>query len=191
MNSAADWSGVTPAIGQLGLFNNIISAPNAAALILGGDVTVGGLIFTNNLNGPVTVAAGNKLTLGGAGIDMSKANQSVTFNNAIALAALQIWNITNSRTLTLSGTFTSASNAMIKTGGGALALGSVSSDAGANVQVNSGTVQANASRHRAGMSSSTGPGRLTGPAAQAPLIYPGGRMAAVRCAGHGSAVSGA
>ena len=94
MNNASDWSGVAPAIGEVGLFNNIISSANEAALTLGGNVTVGGIVFTNNLNGNVTVAAGNTLTLGGSGIDMSKANHSVTFNNAITLAADQVWNIT-------------------------------------------------------------------------------------------------
>lgn len=145
MNSAADWSGVVPAIGEVGLFNNIISSANEAALVLGGDVAVGGLIFTNNLNGNATVAAGNTLTLGTNGIDMSKANHSVTFNNAISLAALQIWSVTNGQSLTVNGTFTSASNTVIKTGGGTLALGSASNDAGANIQVNSGTVQVNTS----------------------------------------------
>jgi rhamnogalacturonan endolyase len=145
MNTAADWSGVTPVIDEVGLFNNIISTANGSALVLGGDVTVGGLVFTNNLNGPVSIATGNTLALGGAGIDMSKANQNVTFNNALALAATQAWNITNSRTLTVNGAFTSASNNVIKTGSGTLALGSSVNDAGANIQVNAGTVQANAS----------------------------------------------
>ena len=144
MNTAGDWSGVTPAIGQVGLFNNIISAVNEAALTLGGDVTIGGLIFTNNLNGNVTVAAGNTLTLGGSGIDMSKANHSVTFNNAITLAATQVWNITNGQSFTMNGTFTGAGNNVIKTGNGTLYLGSTANDAGANIQVNSGVLQANA-----------------------------------------------
>ena len=57
MNNASDWSGVAPVIGEVGLFNNIISAVNEAALTLGGDITVGGLVFTYNLNGNVSVAA--------------------------------------------------------------------------------------------------------------------------------------
>jgi autotransporter-associated beta strand protein len=145
MNTAGDWSGVAPVIGEVGLFNNIISSVNAAALTLGGNVTVGGLIFTNNLNGPVTVAAGNTLTLGSAGIDMSKANQSVIFNCAVTTASNQVWNVTNNQSLTVSGAFTSASNNVIKTGGGTLYLGTATSDAGANIQVNAGTVQANVS----------------------------------------------
>ena len=144
MNNASDWSGVTPAISQIGLFNNIISSANEAVLTLGGDITVGGLVFTNNLNGNVTVAAGNSLTLGGSGIDMSKANHSVTFNNAITLAATQVWSITNGQSLTVNGTFTSASNTVIQTGG-TLNLGATANDTGANIQVNSGTIQANAS----------------------------------------------
>jgi len=145
MDTTADWSGVTPAIGAVGLFNNIISVVNEAALTLGGAVTIGGIIFTNNLNGPVTVATGNTLTLGSAGIDMSKANESVTFNNAITLAASQIWNVTNNQSLTVNGTFTSESNTIIQTGGGTLYLGVTANDPGANMQVNSGTIQANAS----------------------------------------------
>ncbi|HWC59247.1 MAG TPA: polysaccharide lyase family protein, partial [Verrucomicrobiae bacterium] len=144
MDASADWSGVTPDLSEIGLFNNIISAVNEAALHLNGDVSVGGLVFTNNLNGPVSVAAGNMLTLGSGGIDMGRANQSVTFNNAIALAAQQIWNVTNGRTLTVNGPFTSASNTVIKAGAGTLSLGVTSSDSGANIQVNAGTVQVNA-----------------------------------------------
>ena len=143
MDTAADWSGVTPSITQVGLFNNIISAANEAALTLGGDVGIGGLMFTNNMNGPVTVASGNTLTLGAAGIDMSRANQSVTFYNSVTLSAPQVWNVTNSRSLTVNGSFTSASNNVIKMGGGTLFLGSAVNDTGANIQVNSGVVQAN------------------------------------------------
>ncbi len=141
MNASIDWSGVAPTTNGVGIFNNIISAANEGALILGGDVAVGGLIFSNSMNGAVLVGGTNTLTLGGAGIDMGRANQSVTFNNAIALAATQVWNITNSRTLTVNGTFTSASNNVIKTGGGTLALGATSGDAGANIQADAGTVQ--------------------------------------------------
>jgi rhamnogalacturonan endolyase len=145
MNTASDWSGVAPVIDKVGLFNNIISVANASALVLGGDVSLDGLIFTNNMNGPVSIAAGNTLTLNDNGIDMGRANQSVTFNNAIALAAAQVWNITNSRSVTLNGGFISSSNSVVKTGGGTLALGTTSNDSGANVQVNAGTVQANTS----------------------------------------------
>ena len=145
MNTAADWSGVTPTIDEVGTFNNIISSVNAAALTLGGNVSVSGLIFSNNLNGGVSVASGNTLTLGNDGIDMSLANQSVTFNNAITLATNQVWDIASGRTLAVNGTFTSAGNNVIKTGSGTLVLGTSSNDSGANIQANSGTVQVSTS----------------------------------------------
>ena len=141
MNSAADWSGVAPVAGEVGLFNNIISSANEAALTLGGDVTVGGFIFTNNLNGAVSVAAGNTLTLGSAGIDMSVANQNVTFNNAISLDAPQIWNVGSGRTISLNGavTETGTGNGITETGAGTLAISGSSSFAD-GVTVNQGTV---------------------------------------------------
>src|SRR5207248_8223654 len=76
-------------------------------------------------------------------IDMSQANQSVTFNNAVTLAATQEWDLGNS--LTVNGTFTSASNTVYKLGAGTLYLGTTSNDAGANIEVDAGAVQANAS----------------------------------------------
>jgi rhamnogalacturonan endolyase len=145
MHTAADWSGVTPASSEIGLFNNVLSAGNAAALTLGGDVTLGGLIFANNLNGPVTVAAGNTLTLGEAGLDLNAANQNLTLHAALSLAGAQSWNINSGRALTVNGALTSANYTVIKTGGGTLLLGITTHDAGANVQVNEGVVQANAS----------------------------------------------
>ena len=138
MNTASDWSGVAPAIDKVGLFNNIISAANAATLILGGDISLDGLVFTNNMNGPMIVAAGNTLTLNDNGLDMSQANQNVTFNNSIVLAATQVWNITNSRTLAVNGAIASSINYVIKTGAGTLSLGNGAINP--NIQVNSGTV---------------------------------------------------
>ncbi len=145
MNTSADWSGVTPSADAIGVFNNVISSANEAALTLGGDVAIGGIIFTNNLNGAVVVVTGNTLTLGNAGIDMGTANQNVTFSNSISLAAPQNWNVAASRTLAINGALTSASNNVVKAGGGTLSIGTTTSDLGANIQVDSGTVQANAS----------------------------------------------
>jgi rhamnogalacturonan endolyase len=145
MHTAADWSGVTPAISEIGLFNNVISVGNAAMLSLGGNVAVGGLIFANNLNGPVTVAAGNTLTLGEAGVDLSEANQNVTLHPALNLAGAQTWNVNSGRALTVNGALTSANHTVSKIGGGTLHLGITAHDAGANIQVDEGVVQANAS----------------------------------------------
>src|SRR5258708_32696680 len=78
--SAARRGGVPRATNEVGTFNNIISSANAAALTLGANVAVGGLIFSNNLNGGLTGGAGKTLTLGGAGIDTQGGDQNVRFN---------------------------------------------------------------------------------------------------------------
>jgi rhamnogalacturonan endolyase len=118
MNAAVDWSGTLPNIGQVGLFNNVISSGSAAALSLGGNVAIGGLVLAGNMNGPVTIMAGDALTLGGAGLDMSVANQNATFNQTVSLDAPQTWNIGAARTLSLNGavTETSPGNGIVKTG---------------------------------------------------------------------------
>ncbi len=105
MNAAADWSGTAPTISTVGEFSNVISTGNEAALTLGGNVSLMGMLFDNNLNGPVTIAntGGFTLTLGSSGIDMSAANQNVTINSIIALQAGQSWNVVTGRTLTVGG----------------------------------------------------------------------------------------
>ncbi|HEY2081941.1 MAG TPA: autotransporter-associated beta strand repeat-containing protein [Verrucomicrobiae bacterium] len=116
MNLAADWSGTAPAAGQTGEFDNTISAANASALTLGGNVTLDGLVFFNNMNGPVTVAAGNTLTLAtSAGLSMAVANADVTLNCQLSAST---FNIAGERTLTLGGgsaTFLSGSSAGLGT----------------------------------------------------------------------------
>ncbi|MDB6018241.1 MAG: hypothetical protein JWR19_2730 [Pedosphaera sp.] len=101
MNVAADWSGTAPASGNIGQFDNTISAANATNLTLGGNVTLDGLIFFNNMNGPVTIGSGNTLTLAtSGGINMVVANSDVTMN---CLLSATTFNITGGRTLALGG----------------------------------------------------------------------------------------
>ena len=110
MNTSADWGGTTPAAGYIGQFDATISAGNEAALTLGGNVTLDQLTFLGTLNGPVTVASGNTLTLGSVsgvgsyGIDMSAANKDVAVNSAITFGTNNTWNVANGRTLTVGGT---------------------------------------------------------------------------------------
>lgn len=108
MNTAADWGGTAPALTQTGVFTNVLSAPNAAALSLGGNVSLNRLDF-QNINGPVTIASGNTLTLNNvtnatsAGIQMNNANlnHDVTIN--AALANVGTISVKTGRTLTLGG----------------------------------------------------------------------------------------
>jgi autotransporter-associated beta strand protein len=138
MNTAADWSGTAPAAGNIGQFDNTLSAAKAANLTLGGNVTLDGLIFFNNLNGPVTVGAGNTLTLAtSAGVSMLVANVDVTLN---CLLSASTFNITSGRVLTLGGGSTAFLSGT-STGQGALLLSAASAKsftANGNPSVNMG-----------------------------------------------------
>ena len=110
MNQATDWTpNVLPGVTNLGRFDNTLSAGNAGSLTLGANLTLAGLVFSNNLNGPVSVGGGNMLTLnstaitGGAGINMGMANQNVTLNCGLTLAGKQSWTTPAGETLTLGG----------------------------------------------------------------------------------------
>ena len=108
MNAAADWGGTVPNNTTVGKFDATISSGNEALLNLNGNVTLAGLLFSNNLNGPVIITnTAYTLTLDTsfytnvAGIDMSVANQNVTFTNAITLKGKQAWKVVAGKTLTL------------------------------------------------------------------------------------------
>src|SRR6267142_1393866 len=138
MNTAADWSGTAPAAGNTGQFDNTIGAVNAANLTLGGNVTLDGLIFFSNMNGPVNVGAGNTLTLAtSAGLSMVVANFDVTLN---CLLSASTFNITGGRMLTLGGGSTAFLSGT-STGQGTLLLNAASAKsftANGNPSVNMG-----------------------------------------------------
>jgi len=123
MTSAADWGGTAPAAGQTGEFDGTISAANEAALVLGGPITLDGLIFTNRLNGSVSVGGtANILTLGANGLDLSSANTNVTLGCAITLSAAQTWN--SAKILTVSSNVVTGGYLLTLTNasGGAVAI---------------------------------------------------------------------
>lgn len=115
--TSADWS-AAPATTDVAQFDATLSAANAAVLNLSSGISLGGLIFTSALNGPVTFAStgGYALTLGASGIDMSAANQNVLIKNAVVLNGAQAWLIGASRTLEVSGSI-SGSGDLLKSGG--------------------------------------------------------------------------
>ena len=82
-----DWSAV-PAATDIGSFNGTLSEANAAALTLGGPLTIGNLTFTNALAGPVTITDTDMLTLGnGVAITATAANHDIVFNCPITVSA--------------------------------------------------------------------------------------------------------
>ena len=136
LNSATlDWTlatggaggAVAPAFGDLGTFDSTLTAPNAAALTLGGNVNLDQIKFLGTLAGPVTVAntGGFTLSLGQIaspagttfGVDMSAANQDVTLNCPVSVGTNGNWKVASGRTLTVNG-------ALSGTTGGGIILGS-------------------------------------------------------------------
>lgn len=82
-----DWSAV-PAATDIGSFNGTLSEANAAALTLGGPLTIGNLTFTNALAGPITITDTDMLTLGnGVAITATAANHDIVFNCPITVSA--------------------------------------------------------------------------------------------------------
>jgi len=114
LNLGTAWvGGAAPGTGDVGLWNNTVSATNAAGsptiTALGADLSwqgirianVGGTANTNTTASGVQITNGssvNTLTLGIAGIDMSAATQALLVQSKIALTGNQSWNVTNANT---------------------------------------------------------------------------------------------
>ena len=110
--TAGGGTGVAASSGFVGEIDATPGSTHLATMTLGGNVTLGGLQFDGTMQGPLTIASGNTLTLdtslfsSAAGINMSAANQNVTFNNALTLKGKQSWNVVSGKTLTIGGTLT-------------------------------------------------------------------------------------
>ena len=69
LNLGSSWSGgIAPGAAEIALWDNTVSTANAT--VLGGDLSWAGIRVADP-GGPVDIGAGNLLTLGSAGIDMS------------------------------------------------------------------------------------------------------------------------
>ena len=91
---------------EVAVWDNTVAGANTVAL--GGNLNLSGLRIASPGGAViVTQAAGNVLTLGSAGIDMSAATQNLTLLNTanvacnIAIGASQTWNVASGRTLQL------------------------------------------------------------------------------------------
>jgi autotransporter-associated beta strand protein len=118
LNLTTSWvGGVVPGSLDTARWDSTVTGANSVAL--GADTTWSGILIANP-GGAVTINAGNTLTLGTNGINMSGATQNLTIGSGLTLGGgLQTWNVTNATSLTASGTFT-------RPVGTALAVGSTS-----------------------------------------------------------------
>lgn len=120
LNLPASWTGgVVPGANDVASWNSTVAAANST--LLGGNLTWNGISITNP-GGPVTIAAGNTLTLGSSGIDMSAATQNLSISSWLTLAGStgQSWHIATGTTLALgTGVFTRSAGATLIASGGA------------------------------------------------------------------------
>src|SRR5262245_16984536 len=92
LNLGTSWVGViAPGAADVGVWNStIVSGPNAT--VLGADATWGGIRIANPID-LVTIGAGNTLTNGASGIDMSAATTNMTIGAGLSLGGAQTWNV--------------------------------------------------------------------------------------------------
>ena len=121
--NTSNWS-ASPATLDVGEFDATCSSGNLAALTLGGNLSLGGLLFDGTMTGPATIGSGNTLTLGTNGVSMTSANQDVTVNCGIGIGGNQTWDIASGRALTVSAGVGASSTARLvtKSGGGSLSM---------------------------------------------------------------------
>ena len=124
LNLAGSWvDNTVPTIanGDVATWDSTVAAANTVAI--GGNLDVRGIKVTTP-GGAVVVthAAGNTLTLGSAGIDMSAATQNLTLLNTtntaadVAISADQTWNVASGRTLQLWSNSNSANQRLTGSG---------------------------------------------------------------------------
>jgi len=142
LNAAGSWSPAqAPVAGDLLQWTSTVTAANSTAL--GGNLTVGELQVTNP-GGAITISAttGATLTLsgiGGVGIDLSTATQSMTIAAQLALSASQSWNVAASRTLTASNSLDLGTSLLTMGGAGNQTLSGSITGTGASALTWNGT----------------------------------------------------
>jgi fibronectin-binding autotransporter adhesin len=123
LNLTTSWVGgeVPSSIGRA-KWDSTVSGANTT--LLGADLAFGGIVIADPA-GPVTINAGNTLTLGAefVDIDLSAATQDLTLNCNLALGGANVWDIASGRTLTLGGTVSGAAAVTIQGSGTAILAG--------------------------------------------------------------------
>ena len=130
LNLAADWTNnIVPGANDIGFFDANLSAGKASSLTLGASLSFGGLVFTNNLNGPVIIGSVNTLTLNTNGLDLSSANQNIAINCGVTVGTNQAW-LAGSNNLIIGGAISGASGRTLTLGGNAISSATISNTLG-------------------------------------------------------------
>lgn len=118
LNVAGAWVGdVIPGTTDVARWNNAVTTANTT--LLGGNLSWKGLTVADP-GGAVSIGAGNILTLGSSGIDMSSATQSLNIGSGVTLLGntSQSWQVGNGAQLTIGG-------ALVGGGGGVVNISTV------------------------------------------------------------------
>lgn len=117
VDTPASWvGGVVPDFLNIAAWDSTVTSANSTSL--GANLTWRGIQITNP-SGPVTIGGANTLTLGTAGIDMSAAEQNLSIDSNLTLAAgNNTWNVATDRVLTLgAGSFSRSTGATLRIDG--------------------------------------------------------------------------
>ncbi len=100
-STTGNWSGNAAPLST----DNVIYNGNSSANLsnwLSSTYSIKGIILTNP-SGPVSINSASTLTIGASGINLSNATQTLTISAPVALGAYQIWGVTNTQGLNVSG----------------------------------------------------------------------------------------
>ena len=129
LNDPTAWNGGSvPGNGDIAQFDTQGTGAYAATntWLLGANTSWAGIQVLSPTNSLTITNDGSALTLGANGFDLSAGSNNFTFYPGITIAAPQVWNITNTRTLVVYGVVggTAGTNALdiTKSGGGTLNL---------------------------------------------------------------------
>jgi autotransporter-associated beta strand protein len=110
LNLATSWSGsVVPGANDIAQWDATVTGANST--LVGADLSFAGVKITDPA-GAVTFGAGNTITVGTSGIDLSTATQNLTISSGLALKGGQSWSTAAGKTLDVAGTFSNSGGAV-------------------------------------------------------------------------------
>ncbi len=128
LNLDSSWTTVQPTASDVAVWDNNVTAANT--VLLGDNLSWLGIRIADPA-GQVTISAGNTLTIGSSGIDMSATAVKLLLANAVTLGANQTWNIAATKELEVSGRLT-GTQSIIVDGGGTVRLSNNSTTGGSS-----------------------------------------------------------